>query len=52
MTCIIYLLIYPSPSAARYHGGEGGGDGRRTHPSPAGGGHPDSAGGGRDTHRL
>lgn len=39
-------------SAARHHGGEGGGDGRRTHPAPAGGGHPDSAGGGRDAHRV
>lgn len=45
----VHNLCYP---AAWYHRGEGGGDGRRTHPAPAGGGHTNSAGGGRDAHRL
>lgn len=36
----------------RHHGGEGGGDGRRTHSSPADGGRAHPAGGGRHTHHL
>lgn len=38
--------------AARHRRGQSGGDGGRTHPPPAGGGHADPAGGGRDAHRL
>lgn len=41
-----------SSFAAWNHRGESGGNGRRTHPAPTGRGHADSAGGGRDTHRL
>lgn len=46
------MCIILAPSAAWYFGGESGGDGRGTHPAPAGGRHADPAGGGRDSHRL
>lgn len=50
---LIYkICISLLPTAARHYRGQSGGDGRRTHPAPAGGGHSDPAGGGRDAHRL
>lgn len=53
VTCRKTHLVhfYPAPAAWHYRG-QSGGDSRRTHSAPAGGGHTDSAGGGWDAHRL